>query len=187
MGGDRGSQRAQGWLVSVGMILLAAGWLGLPSFARATTLKDVQVGLRTVAFTAGPSRKHVQVAIIHNPQNPDSRADARQIAAWLGSEASFPGVTFEISMVGLDDLIGERAYPVAIVAAHTGASFDRILFYAQHNKTLTISADLACVRAKACVVGVATTPRVEVLVSREASILCGIEFQEAFRMMVTEY
>ncbi len=52
---------------------------------------------------------------------------------------------------------------------------------------MTISAELSCVRTGICAVGIAGTPHVEVIVNRQLSAMSGVDFAEAFRMMVTEY
>ena len=52
---------------------------------------------------------------------------------------------------------------------------------------LVLSSALDCVRAGNCTVGIASTPRVEVIVSTQQAQASGIQFSEAFRMMVTEY
>jgi hypothetical protein len=158
----------------------------LPAGAGATSLKDIQVGIRGVEFLADPPRGQVEVAIIGDPHNKASIQDAQSIIGWLGA-AKGGKVEFVPTMTDVRGL--EKAPPmrVAIVAAGMEAHFAAILDYARRNNTLTITADLACVKSGNCVLGVATDPNVEVIVSRQASTTCGVDFVRAFRMMVKEY
>lgn len=159
--------------------------LGQPGGA--TTLKDLQVGLRTLAFISPPIRGEVEVGIIHDSHDGASQDDARQIAQWLQAGAISRQVTFVPHLVDVGQLKGASAYRVAIVAGHIPEAFQSIQYYAVRSGTVTIGADLACVHAHACIVGVTTAARTEIVISRQASQSCGVHFLEAFRMMVTEY
>jgi hypothetical protein len=170
------------------VLTLLAALLVLPgAAAHATSLKDLQVGIRGIDFLTTPPRGQTSVAIILDTQNRDSQLDARAIAAWLTS--SIHGTKAELipTLVDIRDLDTAPPAKVAIIASGLDSSFGRILAYAQKNATLTITADLACVRNGACVLGVTTDPTVEVVLSRQASAACGVDFLRAFRMMVKEY
>jgi hypothetical protein len=80
-----------------------------------------------------------------------------------------------------------RKIVVGFVAAATEAGYAAISEFARKNGVVTISAELSCVRSGICAVGIASTPRVEVIVNRQVSEMSGVDFTEAFRMMVTEY
>jgi hypothetical protein len=45
---------------------------------------------------------------------------------------------------------------------------------------------MGCVRSDRCVVGVSTSPRVEIVVSRAAAKAAGVSFSQAFRVMIRE-
>jgi hypothetical protein len=45
---------------------------------------------------------------------------------------------------------------------------------------------MGCVRSGRCVVGVSTSPRVEIVVSRAAAKAAGVSFSQAFRVMIRE-
>lgn len=51
---------------------------------------------------------------------------------------------------------------------------------------ITISGDVACVDAGACVLAVETTPKVMIYVSRAAAAKAAIEFDTSFKMLLTE-
>jgi hypothetical protein len=90
-------------------------------------------------------------------------------------------------LVDIQDLSSVEGVRVGFVASATEAGFGTILELARKNGMLTISSDLSCVRSGRCTVGVSSAPRVEVIVSRQVSQESGVNFTEAFRMMVTEY
>jgi hypothetical protein len=171
------------WCVAV-----AAAVFGLfpPQPCAATSLKDIQVGIRGVEFLTDPPRGRVEVAIIRDPQNKGSEQDAEAIEGWVVA-ASTDKIDLAPILVDIRDL--DRAPPVriAIVARGLEPYFDQILAFARHNGTLTITADLACVRSGNCILGVVTEPNVEVIVNRRTSLDCGLDFVRAFRMMVKEY
>jgi hypothetical protein len=167
--------------------LLVALVLGLPGWAAATSTKDLQVGVRGVDFLADPPRGKVPVAVVYDAASKASQQDAQAISSWLTASARGTKAELVPILLEVQDLDRAPAYRVAIIANGLEASFSRILDFARRNVTLTITADLACVRSGACVLGIATEPAVEVIVSRQASTICGVEFQRAFRMMVKEY
>jgi hypothetical protein len=84
----------------------------------------------------------------------------------------------------LDEAVG---YRIAIVADGTEAQYDLIRDYARKNLVLTVSSDFSCMRSGSCTVGIASIPRVEVVINRAVAASCGVEFSEAFRLMVREY
>jgi hypothetical protein len=49
-----------------------------------------------------------------------------------------------------------------------------------------ITTDLAQVRDGACVMGIRSTPKVEIMVNRAAATNTGIKFAGVFRMLITE-
>lgn len=156
-----------------------------PCSGEATTLNEVKVAIRVVDFMANPPRGRTPLAIFFDGQNQRSVEDARAIMTWLSTEAAST-IDFVPTLVDLRQWDQGRVFPVAIVAGAANGYFAYIFDYARHNHTLTLTADLACVRNAMCAVGISGVPRVEVVISRQAAAACGIVFSEAFRMMVTE-
>jgi len=158
-----------------------------PSACFATTLKEVQIGVRVVDFLADPPPPGSFLAVIFDSHNKESQDDARNIMTWL-SPGSVGGKTSLLPVMvdvhNLDEVQGVR---VAFVASATETGYVAILEFARKHAVVTISSELSCVRAGICTVGIASTPRVEVLVNRHVSETSGVTFTEAFRMLVTEY
>ena len=94
------------------------------------------------------------------------------------------GAPFLLDIRDLDESADLRA---VIVADRMKSNYDLLADYGRRRHTLVISSDLDCVRAGKCTVGIASAPRVEVIVSTQQAQASDIQFSEAFRMMVTEY
>ncbi len=170
--------------LAVGMLLLILAIL--PNSGNATTLNELKVGIRVVDFMASPPRGKTPLALIYDPQVRGSSEDAQSLLNWLNGNMGVSKAELVPMLVDIRQLDENPNFRVGFIAAGMETHYGRIFDYARRNRTLTISADLACVRAGKCTVGVAGAPRVEVIISQMAALSCGIEFTEAFRMMVTE-
>jgi hypothetical protein len=170
--------------LAVGMLLLTLAIV--PGASKATTLNELKVGVRVVDFMASPPRGTVPLALIYDPQIKASSDDAQVLLGWLGGRVGAGKAEFIPILVDVRQLDENPNFRIGFIAAGMETHYGQIFDYAQRNRTLTISADLSCVRAGKCTVGVAGAPRVEVIISQRAALSCGIEFTEAFRMLVTE-
>jgi hypothetical protein len=172
--------------------VIASGFLFLlclaqPGSCNATTLNELKVGVRVFDFMVLPPHGKTPLAVIYDGQNRASLEDARAIQGWVNSGVASGKAELIPSLVDARELDEAPDFRLAIVANGSHAFDTRILAYAQKKQTLTISSDLACMQAGKCVVGIVGSPRVEVIINREAAASCGITFAEAFRMMVREY
>jgi hypothetical protein len=170
--------------LAVGMLLLTLTLL--PGTGNATTLNELKVGVRVVDFMASPPRGKTSFALIYDSQIKASSEDAQSILNWLNSHVALGKADLVPVLVDIRQLDEGPNFRIGFIAAGMETHYGRIFDYARRNRMLTISADLTCVRAGKCTVGIAGAPRVEVIISQQAALSCGIEFTEAFRMMVTE-
>jgi hypothetical protein len=146
--------------------------------AEATTPRDLQVIARAVGFVNGLPRGVVNVAVVDGPG-----ADA--VMAAMANGVSAGGLTLNPRRVALNALATSGAR-VIIVPEGQGASHAAIASAARGMRAVTVSTDMSCVRAGRCVVGVASSPRVEIVVSRIAAAAADISFGQAFRVMIRE-
>jgi hypothetical protein len=168
-------------VVCAGLSMLTGG-----HSAAATTPADLGVGVRTVRFLEDPPKDKVPVAVVYDGQSKESSDDAQAILAWLQANRSVLGAEIEPGLVDVRNLTG-LSVPrgVAIVAAHTDQRFfDAIFDYARRTGALTMSADLACVNAGRCTVGMRAGDSVVVLVNHQVMKDCGTRFKQGFLMMV---
>jgi hypothetical protein len=172
-------------VIASGILFLLCLVLAGPG--NATTLNELKVGVRVFDFMSNPPRGRTALAIIYDGQNKSSVDDARAIQGWLNSGVSSVKAELIPTLVDAHQLEDTASYRIAIVASGTEA-YDTLIFnFARKNHALTISSDLSCVHAATCAVGIASSPRVEVIVNRAVASSCSVEFSEAFRMMVREY
>lgn len=158
-----------------------------PFMAGATSPKELKIGIHVIDFMASPPAGRTGFGIVYDSRLHDSLEDAQAALASL----SMPGLTLPDGLkpvlVDIKDLDQAANLRVVVVADHMKASYDQLADYGRRTHTLILSSDLDCVRAGKCTVGIASTPRVEVIVSTQQAQASAIQFSEAFRMMVTEY
>jgi hypothetical protein len=144
----------------------------------ATLTRDLQVIARAVGFVSGLPRGAVDVAVVDGPG-----ADALIAATGRGIAAG--GMMLNPRRVSVSALAASGAR-VIIVPEGQDASHNAIAAAARALNAVTLSTDMGCVRSDRCVVGVSTSPRVEIVVSRAAAKAAGVSFSQAFRVMIRE-
>jgi len=172
-------------IVAFGMLFFAC--LLLSDAGHATTLNELKVGVRVFDFLKSAPHGRTPLAIIYDGRNRASVDDARAILEWVNSGVRSIKAELIPSLVDVHHLDEAIGYRIAVVAGGTEAHDDLIRDYALKNLVLTVSSDLSCMRSGSCAVGIASTPRVEVVINRAVALSCGVEFSEAFRLMVREY
>lgn len=172
---------------AIGALALAALALGLPTAAQATvTEKDFQVIARALSFVTNGPKGTVDIAIVHNPDDATSLAEAQAANQVLGAGLKAGALTLRPVMVSTSDL-GKTAGAGAIfVTGGTGAHHAAILGASKSAGILSITTDRACVTSANCAMYVASSPKVEILVNSSTASALNISFDSAFRMMITE-
>ena len=149
-----------------------------------TSPRNIAVATRAVGFMEPKLAGPTPVAVVYAGGDGASEADASQIARALSS-ASVSGVTFKPQLVPSSDLAAIGRAKVVFVAART-PNQAAVFGAASKARAVTISFDMGCVAAGHCIVGVRTSPKVEIVVSRAALQASGIRFSQDFLMLVTE-
>jgi len=153
----------------------------------AASLKDIKIAIHVVYFVVNPPQGRSLIGIVYDPRNKESADDAQSIFDTLSTPTVRGGAALKpvlLDIRELDDAVGLRA---AIATDNMKPYFDKLSHYGRRTGTLIIATDLDCVRAAKCTVGIASSPRAEVIVSSQQAQASGIVFSEAFRMMITEY
>jgi hypothetical protein len=159
---------------------LFAAQLALPAYA--DTSKDIQVAGRALSFLENGPSGHVVIGVVFDPSKAASVAQKDAVMAALGSGLDAGSLT----LTGKPMEVGAISGGVAALYLTGGVNFAAAEAAAKAHKLITISADSACVTSGACVMGVSTTPKVEIKVNRAAAAAIGVSFKSAFRMMITE-
>lgn len=158
---------------------IAAALLLFSTAAAADTgARDLQVIARAVGFVSGLPRGEFGAAVVDGPG-----ADA--VLALMGSGVSGGGVTLIPERVSVANLARSNAR-VIIVPEGQSAAFPAIAAAAARLHAVTVSTDMSCVTGNFCVIGVASSPRVEIVVSRRATDASGVSFSPSFRVMIRE-
>lgn len=149
-----------------------------------TNPRDIAVATRAIGFMEPKLAGATTVAVVHAAGDAASEADAGQMVRALSS-ASVNGITFKPQLVASNDLGAIGRSRVVFVASRT-PNQAAIFAAASKAHAVTISFDMACVAAGHCVVGVRTSPKVEIIVNRTARQASDVRFSQAFLMLVTE-
>jgi hypothetical protein len=168
--------------------LLAAGAfalaLAVPMASHADAAKNLGVAGRALTFLEnGPSGAAV-LGVVFDPSKPGSVAEKNAVMAALGGGFSAGGVTLTGRPVEASAVGGVSG--VAALYVTSGVNYGAVGAAAKARKLITIGSDPACVQSGACVMGVATEPKVDITVNRAAAAAVGATFKAAFRMMIHE-
>jgi len=167
-------------------LLLAVACTTGPVAAEAAEF-NVAVAARVVAFRQPPPSGTVTVAIVYDPGDAESQAEAAAIERSVGSGVSAGKAMLRVRKVAVSQLGGLASMSAAFVTSGLRDRQVDIAAAAQRASVLTITSDLACVRAGQCAVAVNGGARVQISVSRAACSAARIQFGSAFLMLVKEF
>jgi len=155
-----------------------------PALAHADPAKDLQVAGRALTFLEnGPTGRAV-LGVVFDPSKPASVAEKNAVMAAIGGGYAAGALTLIGKPVEAGDVASTSG--VAALYVTTGVSYGAVGAAAKAKKIVTIGSDDACARSGACVMAVATEPKVEIVVNRAAAAAVGAAFKAAFRMMIKE-
>lgn len=159
--------------IAAALVLVVSG----PALAE-TGSAELQIMARAVGFVSGLPRGAQVVAIVDGP-------GAAQVMHTMGASVSAGGITLIPRLVSVDNLASSGAR-IIIVPEGQRAQHAAIATAAAHLNAISISTDMSCVRSNYCVVGVATRPRTDIIVSTAARDMNRVRFAQAFRIMFRE-
>ena len=168
-------------LTTAGVLLLA---LAAPVVGKADPVKNLGVAGRALTFMEnGPSGSAV-LGVVYDPSKPASVAEKNAIMGALGGGFSAGSVTLTGKAIEAGDVGG--ASGVAALYVTGGVNYGAVGAAAKAKHLVTVGSDPACVNSGACVMGVSTDPKVDIIVNRAAAAAVGVAFKAAFRMMIHE-
>ena len=148
-----------------------------------TNKTDIEVATRAVKFLETPPSGNAIAYIVFDPGNAASVADADAIEGVIGSGIDAGSAKLTAQRVPVSDIGTLGGAGVVFVTAGLGANHGAIQSALNGKSLISISSDLSCVQAKACVVGVATKPKVRILISQDAASAAGVGFKAAFLLL----
>lgn len=164
--------------------LLAAQLVAAPAPA-AVEAKDVQVVARSLGFVNGMPPATISVAVVFDPAQPGTSADAESFQSLVNGGAKAGSAKLQARTVPVGEL-GTVDAAVVIVPDGMAAHFDRIRTALKGRGIVSVSTDRACAEQGACVMAVRSLPKVEIVISRAAAGETGVTFSQAFKMLITE-
>lgn len=167
-------------LICCGALALAGGL----AEAAATSPLEVKIELRVLDFMTGPANRDA-VAVLYDRDKSGSAEEAAAILQAL--EASRDLIRNKIAPRLLDVHALSSVKGLKAVILPAGMADDAVMQYGIANQTLVMSSGSACVRNHRCMVGVTTTPEVEIGVDSPAIHAGRIQFADGFQLMVKEY
>jgi hypothetical protein len=150
----------------------------------AVTDKDLMVAVKTFNFIEDLAPGNVDLAIIYDPANGSSKADAENVKGLFGAlnAGKFKLNPVLVEVGGLSAINARVAY----ISEGLDGKFDDIFSATSSKKIMSFSANNACVIANKCVMSASATPVITISLSKAATESSGIKFAQALRLMVKE-
>jgi hypothetical protein len=165
-------------------LLTSGALMALPASAEVndTTLL---VAARALSFLQHPMQGEITVGIVYQPDNPQSALEARQLNAMMEDGFRAGTLVLRPRLIKLDDLAdsGIGLYFLTSNLGHAATAFGQL---DRSHQIPCITTDIAQVTDGNCAMGVRALPRVEILVNRATAAASGMNFSQAFRVMITE-
>lgn len=171
----------------LGAILLTLGVVLVPSDpARAdVTPKDLQVMARALGFTEKPPTGEVTIGIVYAPGNPQSAKEAEDLQKLMGDGLKAGAMVLKPTLVKIDEVAGADV-GAFLLTEGVGADAGKLAAATKAKQKPCITTDIPQVQSGACVMGIKSEPKVEIIVNKAAAADSGIGFAASFRMMITE-
>jgi len=143
--------------------------------------KDAQVMARVMGFMDQPPPATVKLGIVYDAGN---QKQAEALMAQLGGSLTAGKFTLVPTLVKIGDVGGANVNAVVLMAGTGGAA--SVAAITKGKKIPCFTGDRAEVSSGACLVGINTDPKVEILLNKNLAASSGISFGAAFKMMITE-
>ena len=175
------------FITSALVAVLAMGlWAPSTAAVAETSAKDLKVAARAVAFMNGAPTGAATAAVVYDPANAASKAEADAIHAVLSKGLKAGKAKLTSQLVSVADFSGLAGSKIAFLTGGLTPAQQADFVSNASAGTLSISTDISCVDAGNCIVGVATKPKVAIYVGKSAAAAAGVSFKSAFLMMVKE-
>ncbi len=160
--------------------------VSMPSLA-ATDKADLLVSMKILPLLAKKITGPTSFAIIYNPADTGSSEEAKGIKAILEGNFETPGNIKLISVLVPVNNLGLIADSrMAILTSGLKDYYEEISKISIGKNILTMSTDLACVRAGKCVIGIVSKPMVDIYYSKAAADTANIVFSQIFTLLAKQ-
>jgi len=143
--------------------------------------KDAQVMARVMGFMDQPPPSTVKLGIVYDA---GTQKQAEALMAQLGGGLAAGKFTLVPTLVKIGDVGSANVNAVVLMAGVGGAV--KVAEITKSKKIPCFTGDVSQVKSGACLVGITTDPKVEILLNKALAASSGISFGAAFKMMITE-
>lgn len=166
------------------------GWALICAVSAATahaevTAADMQVAARALSFLENPLTGTVRLGIVHAPASPRSKQEAEKVAALLRDGMRIGGLELQPVLIDLADARDAQVDLFYLTGA-IGPRDASVVAITAARQMPCVTTHVGLVAAGKCALGVRSSPKVEILVHREAARASGMTFATVFRVMVKE-
>ena len=154
--------------------------------AAAIAALNVPVAARVISFVQPTPAGLIPVAIMYQPGNAGSEAEAEEIERALPAGLIVGRASLRMRRVSVNELGHLTGVKAAFVTTGLRGFQDEIAAEAAARSILTITTDDACVRSARCVGRISSRGRTQITVSKAAAKRSRIRFGSAFLMLVKE-
>jgi hypothetical protein len=163
---------------------LCACFVSSASAFAAVTPTDLQVAARALSFMERPLVGSVRVGILYAPNDPRSVREAEALRDLLGTGLKAGKLELKPLLVKIGDAATARVdlffLTEFVSAAQASAAGIAV------RKVPCVTTDIPQVVSGACLMGVRSSPKVQIMINRAAAKDSGITFATVFRVMITE-
>jgi hypothetical protein len=144
-------------------------------------VKDAQVMARVMGFMEQPPPASVKLGIVYDA---GTQKQAEALLAQLGGSFTAGKFTLVPMLVKIGDVGSANVNAFVLMAGTGGAA--KVAEITKAKKIPCFTGDGSQVKSGACLVGINTDPKVEILLNKALAASSGITFGAAFKMMITE-
>jgi ABC-type uncharacterized transport system substrate-binding protein len=157
---------------------------GSPAHAE-ITVTDLQVAARALSFVENPLSGAVRVGIVYASGSPRSVQQAEALRDMLGNGLRAGNLELRPVMVESKEAANANV-DLFFLTEHVATDGTQLSSASMKKQIPCVTTDVGQVRNGACIMGVRSRPKVEILVNRAAAAASGVTFATVFRVMITE-
>jgi hypothetical protein len=155
-----------------------------PPLSAEVTRTDLQAAARALSFMERPLAGTVRVGILYAPDSPRSVQQARDLDRLLEAGMQAGRIELRPALVKIGDAAAADV-DMFFLTEFVDPATARLAGIAAASRPC-VTTDISQVESGACLLGVRSRPRVEIVVNREAAKNSGVTFATVFRVMITE-
>jgi hypothetical protein len=148
--------------------------------------KDLQLLSRSLGFIENIPADGNKLVIVYDPANSHSLQQAQEIKAAIGPALKSRNRSLIPTLSKIDELSSQTNVGALFLTSGLGTEA-KVSALTKSDKIVCSTFDLLQVKNGHCLIGVQSEPKVEIIVSKSYADAIQVEFDPAFRMLITLY